>query len=66
MKNPSLKSSFDKTLLVIQSCTNLKQLEGAYNMIKNFIALYKKVGYMKLLIYKLHKEYNNKKTSLCQ
>ena len=66
MKNPSLKNSFDITLLVIQSCTNLKQLEGAYNMIKNFIALYKKVGYMKLLIYKLHKEYNNKKTSLCQ
>tara|TARA_B100000287_G_scaffold399264_1_gene417365 strand:+ start:685 stop:885 length:201 start_codon:yes stop_codon:yes gene_type:complete len=66
MKNPSLKNSFDKTLLVIQSCTNLKQLEGAYNMIKNFIALYKKVGYMKLLIYKLHKEYNNKKISLCQ
>ena len=66
MKNPSLKNSFDKTLLVIQSCTNLKQLEGVYNMIKNFIALYKKVGYMKLLIYKLHKEYNNKKTSLCQ
>ena len=66
MKNPSLKNSFDKTLLVIQSCTNLKQLDGAYNMIKNFIALYKKVGYMKLLIYKLHKEYNNKKISLCQ
>tara|TARA_R100000988_G_C3918209_1_gene125439 strand:+ start:340 stop:540 length:201 start_codon:yes stop_codon:yes gene_type:complete len=66
MKNPSLKNSFDKTLLVIKSCTTTEQLEGAYNMVKNFIALYKKVGYTKLLIYKLHKEYNNKKISLCQ
>ena len=33
-------------------------------MISNFKALYGKVGYVKLLNYKLTKEYNNKKVIL--
>ena len=64
LHNPQLESSFNKTLKVIQSCTTKKQLEGAFKMINNFKTLYKKVGYMKLLNYKLIKEYNNKKNSL--
>ena len=64
LTNPQLESSFNKTLKVIQSCNTKKQLEGAFKMINNFKTLYKKVGYMKLLNYKLIKEYNNKKNSL--
>ena len=64
LHNPQLESSFNKTLKVIQSCTTKKQLEGAFKMINNFKTLYKKVGYMKLLNYKLIKEYNNKKINL--
>ena len=63
-RQPSLESSFNKTLKVIQSCTTKKQLEGAFKMISNFKTLYGKVGYMKLLNYKLTKEYNDKKIIL--
>ena len=62
--NPQLESSFYKTLKVIESCTTKEQLKGAARMINNFKILYEKVGYMKLLNYKLNKEYNNKKDSL--
>ena len=64
LHNPSLKNSFNKTLKVIESCTTKEQLEGALNMINNFKYFFKKVGYTKFLIYKLTKEYNNKKISL--
>ena len=64
LHNPHLESSFNKTLKVIQSCTTKKQLEGAFKMISNFKTLYGKVGYMKLLNYKLTKEYNDKKIIL--
>ena len=64
VNNPQLESSFNKTLKVIQSCTTKKQLEGAFKMISNFKTLYGKVGYMKLLNYKLTKEYNDKKIIL--
>jgi hypothetical protein len=62
--NHQLESSFNKTLKVIESCTTKKQLKGASRMISNFKALYGKVGYVKLLNYKLTKEYNNKKVIL--
>ena len=64
VNNPQLESSFNKTLKVIQSCNTKKQLEGAFKMISNFKTLYGKVGYMKLLNYKLTKEYNDKKVIL--
>lgn len=64
LTNPQLENSFNKTLKVIESCNTKKHLEGAAKMINNFKTLYKKVGYMKLLNYKLIKEYNNKKNSL--
>ena len=60
----SLENSYNKTLLVIESCTTKEQLKGAARMINNFKILYEKVGYMKLLNYKLIKEYNNKKINL--
>ena len=62
--NPQLENSFHKTLKVIESCTTKEQLRGAFRMINNFKTLYKKVGYMKLLNYKLIKEYNSKKINL--
>ena len=60
----SLENSFNKTLKVIESCHTKEQLKGAARMINNFKVLYKNVGYMKLLNYKLVKEYNNKKISI--
>ena len=62
--NPQLENSFNKTLKVIESCNTKEQLKGAARMINNFKILYEKVGYMKLLNYKLIKEYNNKKINL--
>ena len=53
MKNPSLKNSYNKTLLVIKSCKTENQLEGASRMVKNFKTLYKEVGYPKVLLYSL-------------
>ena len=64
VNNPQLESSFNKTLKVIESCNTKEQLEGAARMIKNFKILYKKVGYIKLLNYKLTKEYNDKKVMI--
>ena len=63
-RSPQLENSFNKILKVIASCTTKEHLEGAARMINNFKNLYKKVGYMKLLNYKLTKEYNNKKVNL--
>jgi len=53
LRNPHLENSFNKTLKVIQSCTSKEQLKGASRMVNNFKTLYGKVGYMKLLNYKL-------------
>ena len=64
VNNPQLENSFYKTLKVIERCNTKEQLRGAFRMINNFKTLYKKVGYMKLLNYKLIKEYNNKKINL--
>ena len=63
-RSPQLENSFNKTLKVIESCNTKEQLKGAARMINNFKILYEKVGYMKLLNYKLTKEYNNKKIGL--
>jgi len=61
MKNPSLKNSYNKTLLVIKSCKTENQLEGASRMVKNFKNLYRKVGYLKLLFYSLDRAIKIKK-----
>ena len=50
----SLENSYNKTLLVIESCKTKKQLEGASRMVENFKELYKKVGYPKALSYSLN------------
>ena len=63
-RSPQLENSFNKILKVIASCTTKEHLEGEARMINNFKILYEKVGYMKLLNYKLTKEYNNKKIGL--
>ena len=63
-RSPQLENSFNKILKVITSCTTKEHLEGAARMINNFKILYEKVGYMKLLNYKLTKEYNDKKVIL--
>ena len=58
MKKPSLKNSYNKTLLVIKGCQNIEQLEGAINMVKNFKTMYRKVGYPKVLSYSLDNALN--------
>jgi len=49
----SLENSYNKTILVIESCKTKSQLEGASKMIENFKNLYKKVGYSRVLSYSL-------------
>ena len=56
MKNHSLAESFEKTILVIESCNNEAQLEGASRMVENFKKLYGKVGYPKALSYNLDRK----------
>ena len=56
MKSHSLAESFEKTILVIESCNNEAQLEGASRMVKNFKKLYGKFGYSKLLSYVLNRK----------
>ena len=56
MKNHSLAESFEKTILVIESCNNEAQLEGASRMVKSFKKLYGKFGYSKLLLYVLNRK----------
>ena len=57
-KHPPLEKSYNKTLLVIESCQTKEQLEGAVNMVKNFKTLYRKVGYPKVLSYSLDNALN--------
>ena len=52
-KIPPLKKTYNKTLLIIESCTTKEQLDNASNMVKNFKTLYKKVGCPKALSYNL-------------
>ena len=56
MKNHSLAESFEKTILVIESCNNEAQLEGASRMVKNFKKLYGKFVHSKLLLYVLNRK----------
>jgi len=65
MKNPKLETSYYKTLLVIESCKTITQLEGANRMVKNFKNLYKEVGYPKVLLYSLENAIQKQHT-ICQ
>ena len=65
MKKPSLKNSYNKTLLIIESCTTIIQLEGAVRMVKNFKTLYREVGYPKVLLYSLDNAIQKQHT-ICQ
>ena len=64
MVHNSLEESYRKTILTIKSCKTKKQLEVASRMVENFKNLYLKVGYPKLLSYKLSNELKNKMGSL--
>jgi hypothetical protein len=57
-KHPPLDKAYNKTLLTIESCITLEQLEVASNMVKNFKTIYKKVGCPKALSYSLDRELN--------
>ena len=65
MQYPSLKNSYNKTLLVIKSCKTKDQLEGASSMVKNFKTLYREVGYPKVLSYNLDNAIQKQHT-ICQ
>ena len=56
LKHPQLIETYNKTILVIESCKTKKQLEGAYYMVNNFKKLYKNVGYPKILSYNLDRK----------
>ena len=56
--HPHLNYSYNKTILVIESCKTENQLEGASRMVKNFKNLYGRVGYPKVLSYSLDRELN--------
>ena len=64
-KIPPLKNSYNKTLLIIESCTTIIQLEGAVRMVKNFKTIYRKVGYPKVLSYSLDNAIQKQHT-ICQ
>ena len=53
MQYPSLKNSYNKILLTIESCKTISQLEGVSRMVENFKTLYREVGYPKVLLYTL-------------
>lgn len=57
-KHPPLDKAYNKTLLTIESCITLEQLEVASNMVKNFKTIYKKVSCPKALSYSLDRELN--------
>ena len=64
-KIPPLEKTYNKTLLVIEGCQTIEQLEGAINMVKHFKTLYRKVGYPKVLSYSLDNALN-KQYTICQ
>ena len=68
LTNPQLENSYHKVVSVIESCKTKKQLESASKMVDNFKKLYGKVGYPKVLSYKLDSILNKqRKTHLkCQ
>ena len=63
--HPPLELAYDKTLLVIESCKTITQLEGANRMVKHFKTLYRKVGYPKVLSYSLDNAIQKQHT-ICQ
>jgi len=65
MKHPSLKNSYNKVIVTIESCKTRNQLEGASRMVENFKTLYKKVGCPKVLLYTLENTLN-KQYNICQ
>ena len=63
--HPPLELAYDKTLLVIESCKTIVQLEGASRMVENFKTLYREVGYPKVLYYSLNRALKQQHT-ICQ
>tara|TARA_R110000824_G_scaffold75742_1_gene192056 strand:- start:3743 stop:3946 length:204 start_codon:yes stop_codon:yes gene_type:complete len=51
--HPALIEAYNKTHTTVKSCKTKKQLEAAFNMVKNFKEMYKEVGYPKTLSYSL-------------
>jgi len=63
---PQLENSYNKTILIIESCKTKDQLEGASRMVKNFKGLYRRVGYPKALSYNLDRKLNKQKEWISQ
>ena len=64
-KAPPLEKTYNKTLLAIESCQTIDQLESAGRMVKNFKSLYKEVGCPKALYYNLNRKLD-KQYTICQ
>ena len=61
-----LGESYNKTISTIKSCKSVIQLDGASRMIENFKELYKEVGYPKVLLYNLDREFKIKEKYILQ
>ncbi len=66
LKPHQLEENYHKTISTIKSCKSIIQLEGASRMINNFKELYKEVGYPKLLLYNLGREFKIKEKYILQ
>ena len=60
-----LTENYNKTILTIESCKTIIQLEGASRMVKHFKTLYRKVGCPKVLSYSLDNTLQKQHT-ICQ
>ena len=49
-----LIETYNKIIATIESCKTEEQLEGASRMVENFKKIYKRVGYPKILLYKIN------------
>ena len=49
-----LTETYNKIIATIESCKTEEQLEGASRMVENFKRIYKRVGYPKILLYKIN------------
>ena len=62
----SLEKAYDKVLATIESCNTQEHIDVASRMIENFKELYKEVGYPKVLLYNLDREFKIKEKYILQ
>mgnify|MGYP003120767806 CR=1 FL=1 len=61
-----IDQSYNKIITTIKSCKSIIQLDGASRMVENFKELYERVGYPKVLLYNLDREFKIKEKYILQ